>query len=136
MTDSGSPTPNSNPLQAMLIKGMAGAVAIAGTTAIPILVQQWLQPPAPQPAQSVTAPQTITPEPTQSVTAPQTVTPQSALNQGMPIEVMPAEVMPSEVLPVDLPVMTTDDDDDDDGDDDDDAPRRRQEEGKGRGKKD
>ncbi|MGG6238895.1 hypothetical protein ACQ4N7_09655 [Nodosilinea sp. AN01ver1] len=51
MSNSGS-APEKDGFKALLIKGLVGSVALAGTTAIPIVVQRSLQPPPVAPASS------------------------------------------------------------------------------------
>ncbi|HEY9877026.1 MAG TPA: hypothetical protein V6D29_01160 [Leptolyngbyaceae cyanobacterium] len=68
-------TPNSDSaksdsLKGLIAKGMVGAIALTGTTAIPLLVQRFLAPPAPVPAQSLPTTQQVT-APMPSVTTVQ-----------------------------------------------------------------
>lgn len=102
----GTPEPQPKSFKTLVFNGVVGATALAGTTAIPIFVQRFLQTPAPVtvPAQTIDAPTSAT---------PQTVTPQTVTPQTEPLQAVPA----------DLPQSSDNDDDDDDDDD------------KGRGKK-
>lgn len=65
-------SPEKNGLKSLLAKGMVSAVALAGTTAIPIIVQRSLQP-SPTPAASPTA------------TGPASPTPVVSPDQGSPL---------------------------------------------------
>ncbi|HEY9737984.1 MAG TPA: hypothetical protein V6D06_16950 [Trichocoleus sp.] len=58
----GTPEPQPKSLKNLLFSGIVGATALAGTTAIPILVQQFLGTPAPNtvPAQTLEAPASVT----------------------------------------------------------------------------
>lgn len=90
-------TPESQPksFKTLLFNGVIGATALAGTTAIPIVVQRFLQAPAPVtvPAQTMSAPASA---------PPQTLTPETEASQ---------------TVPADLPRSSDSDDDDDDDDD-------------------
>lgn len=46
------PAPDNNSLKALIIKGLVGGIALAGTTAIPIVVQRSLDTPPVSPASS------------------------------------------------------------------------------------
>lgn len=56
MANSGnSPEPPKQGFRITLMQGLIGAVSLAGTTAIPLLVQRVLTPPTPSPTQSIPA---------------------------------------------------------------------------------
>ena len=97
MTDSNSP--NGQGFKSLVAKGVIGAVTLAGTTAIPLLVQQRLTPPAPtaSPSPSI-MPAQVVPSPTVSVT-PTQVTPSPT----------PVQLQPDATTPVLVPVQEDDD---------------------------
>jgi hypothetical protein len=97
--DSQEKSAGSNELKALIAKGIIGAIALAGTTAIPILVQKALDPPAPAaspvpitPAQVVPVPPTTTPleatTPPDNTTPPEGTTPEEAI---LPEGIMPPD---------------------------------------------
>jgi hypothetical protein len=106
MSDSDSSS-GKNDFKSLLVKGAIGAVALAGSTAIPIVVQQSFQPTStPTASPTATIPAQVSPTPvvpTQVSPTPVTpaqVTPaQVTLEQLTPID--PA-VVPSEVQPGDI----------------------------------
>ncbi|HEY9764377.1 MAG TPA: hypothetical protein V6D07_17755 [Trichocoleus sp.] len=84
--DSNQATPapdssQSDSIKGLIIKGVAGAIALAGTTAIPIVVQQVLQAPASAPNQTLPATQQVI-TPTAPSTAPVVATPQLELQES------------------------------------------------------
>lgn len=86
MTNPGnSPESSKKGFKLTLMQGVIGAVSLAGTTAIPLLVQRTLTPPTP------------TPSPAQSP----------------PAEIKPAQVAPATASPQDLSGTVTQDDDED-----------------------
>jgi hypothetical protein len=87
MGDSGSP-PEKNDFKSLLVKGVVGAVTLAGTTAIPIIVQQSLQHHPPTPTASPAATVPAQPSPTPAViAAPVQVSPPPDSPQIRPTEV-------------------------------------------------
>lgn len=58
-----------NSIKGLIAKGVISAVALAGTTAIPLLVQHFLKAPASPLDSSVPATQTVTPPTTAGVTS-------------------------------------------------------------------
>ncbi len=86
MADSGS-SPEKNDLKSLLVKGMVGAVTLAGTTAIPIIVQQSLQhhPSTPTASPTPTVPAQVSPTPA-AVASPVQVAPFSDSPQIRPAE--------------------------------------------------
>jgi cytoskeletal protein RodZ len=79
-----SPEPSSdkNNFKSLLIKGVISATALAGTTAIPLLVQRSLQTPTPTVTTATPTPSPTTPSPTTSTpttqVSPPTASPQMA----------------------------------------------------------
>jgi hypothetical protein len=74
-----SPEPSSdkNSFKSLLIKGVISATALAGTTAIPLLVQRSLQTPTPTVTTATPTPSPTTSPPTTQVSPP-TASPQMA----------------------------------------------------------
>lgn len=96
--DSQEKSPGSNELKALIVKGIVGTIALAGTTAIPILVQKALDPPAPAASPVPITPAQVAPTPPQ--TAPlEAITP--------PENITPPEVAPLlEPAPLPIPDVT------------------------------
>lgn len=88
MSDSGS-SPEKNGFKSLLVKGMVGAVTLASTTAIPIVVQQSLQ----------RQPATPTASPTATVPAQPSPTPAAVIS--------PAQISPSANSPELYPTEAT-----------------------------
>lgn len=89
MSDNSSPSPNpskdENSLKGLIVKGIVGAVSIAGTAAIPIIVQRQLgQTPSPSPEPSPSA--QVSPAPTQSSPQVQSLTGGSNLQANPGVE--------------------------------------------------
>lgn len=92
MTNPGSsPEPSKNGFRVTLAQGMIGAVTLAGTTAIPLLVQKYIggmPAPASSPA-AIVSPQ-ATPTPTDSA-APVAPAPTPSVTTSPDIQLTPAE---------------------------------------------
>jgi hypothetical protein len=89
-----------NDFKSLLVKGTIGAVALVGSTAIPIVVQQSLQSPStPTASPTVTVPAQVSPSPT---VAPAQVSPDPTVpTQVVPGQLSPAQVAPGQLSPVD-----------------------------------
>ncbi|MGI0488098.1 hypothetical protein ACN4EK_21875 [Pantanalinema rosaneae CENA516] len=112
MTESGSsPEPKKSAWRVTLMQGVIGAVSLAGTTAIPLLVNRYLSPP-PTPTSSPTleatpaqvAPAQVAPavSPVQTLADPGTsvqTSPQITPVQTTPAAIAPAATAPIPVLP-------------------------------------
>jgi hypothetical protein len=86
MSNSGSSS-EKNDFKSLLAKGAISAVALAGTTAIPIVVQQSLQHPStPTASPSATVPAQVSPTP--AVVSPAQVAPLPDSSQVRPAEVI------------------------------------------------
>ncbi|MDX2240538.1 MAG: hypothetical protein NW224_07645 [Leptolyngbyaceae cyanobacterium bins.302] len=92
-----SPQPAGKGFKITLMQGVIGAVSLAGTTAIPIVVQRALTPPSPSPSPDQTSPAQVQPA------------------QVQPAQVQPAQVVPATVSPPDSPAMDNTDNDDENG---------------------
>lgn len=84
MSNPGS-SPEKNDFKSLLAKGMIGAVTLAGTTAIPIVVQQSLQ-------------RTSTPTASPSATVPAQVSPTPAAIAS-PVQTFPSPDVPAQISP-------------------------------------
>lgn len=94
MTESGSsPEPKKSAWKVTLMQGVIGAVSLAGTTAIPLLVNRYLSP-TPTPTNSPTTEAT----PTQVVPVPG--------NSAAPVQTLAAPVTPAQTTPA-TPVPTS-----------------------------
>lgn len=126
MTENPGSPKNEQSLKALITKGVVGAISIAGATAIPLLVQKFLNPPAAV-NQVPTVPAQVAPTQTPVQASPggapaQDVspggTPTQTLSEGIPVRVapegMPVQFQPGLDQPVRIMVRSDDDDDDDD----------------------
>lgn len=79
-----SPEPPKQGFKITLMQGLIGAVSLAGTTAIPLIVQRAINPPTPTPSptQSVAVPQV---QPAQMTPAPSSPNPQIEPAQMTPV---------------------------------------------------
>ncbi len=85
MSNPGS-SPEKNDFKSLLAKGMIGAVTLAGTTAIPIVVQQSLQRTStPTASPSATVPAQVSPTPA-AIASPVQVSPSPEVLQMRPAE--------------------------------------------------
>ncbi|HEY9618005.1 MAG TPA: hypothetical protein V6C64_14260 [Microcoleaceae cyanobacterium] len=104
MTESGSsPEPKQSGLKVTLMQGVIGAVTLAGTTAIPLLVTRYLSPP-PTPTTSPSAqaaPAQVTPAPTASTPVSTTASPP----QLIPATTQPMQALPTASPPPLQPVL-------------------------------
>ena len=79
MSDSGA-SPEKNDFKSLLAKGMIGAVTLAGTTAIPIMIQQSLQHPStPTASPTATVPAQVSTTPAAIVSPAQASPPPDSL---------------------------------------------------------
>lgn len=122
MTENPGSPKNEHNLKALITKGVVGAISIAGATAIPLLVQKFLNPPAPVnqvpaavPAQ-VAPNQAPVPAPPGGTPAQEVApggTPAQTLPEGIPVRVapegMPVQFQPGSDQPVRIMVQSDDD---------------------------
>lgn len=115
MTENPGSPKNEQSLKALITKGVVGAVSIAGATAIPLLVQKFLTPPATV-NQVPTVPAQVTPAQVPAPSAPAGV-PAPVPPGGTPVQLdpegMPVQFQPGLDTPVRIMVRSDDDDDDD-----------------------
>ena len=104
--NSGSPSepPKSQGFKVTLTQGIIGAVSLAGTTAIPLLVNRYLAPPTPAESPAPAAQVSPAPATTQAspLVAPATTTGQVAPGQVVPgqtVQMQTGSVIPLQVEP-------------------------------------